>query len=210
MLQYKDQRMNEHPRKVSSLETFDNHIAVQNRTLHARWNNCVRRKAARRRFDTYIAKVKVMDNFWQLVANQDVKAVVYGSADFDATGKSEHAVPVGGVFNRTKRYMKVILTPEPNTKENRARCWNPAEKCENGGWSIRCRSTQCPGRNRRCRKDRDANACKNMRPKELWLETIGEIVSEAFKSRQRTMWIARRRARDSTGAIYLGTKGDVI
>jgi hypothetical protein len=97
MLQYKDQKMNEHPRKVSSLETFYNHIAVQNRTLHARWNNCVRRKAARRRFDTYIAKVKVMDNFWQLVANQDVKAVVYGSADFDATGKSEHAVPVGGV-----------------------------------------------------------------------------------------------------------------
>jgi hypothetical protein len=72
------------------------------------------------------------------------------------------------------------------------------------------RMPQCSGRNRRCRKDRDANACKNMRPKELWLETIGEIVSETFKSRQRTMWIARRRARDSTGAIYLGTKGDVI
>jgi hypothetical protein len=35
-----------------------------------------------------------MDNFWHSVSNQEVKAVMYGSAMFNTMGSGEQAVPV--------------------------------------------------------------------------------------------------------------------
>ena len=135
----------------------------------------MRQKAALHRFDTYIGKIKVMDNLRQSVANQSVRGVTYGSSDFYATGKGEQTMPVKEVFNMAKRYMKVVITPEPNTTKNCAGCWNLAEKCGKGGRSIRCRSTQCSG----------WNPCENLQLKRVWLETTNDVL-EAFKSRRRT------------------------
>lgn len=145
----------------------------------------MRRKAARHRFDTYIGKIKVMDNLRQSVANQSVRVVAYGSSDFYATGKGEQTMPVKEVFNMAKRYMKVVITPEPNTTKNCAGCWNLAEKCGKGGRSIRCRSTQCSGWNRQCRNERNFNACENLQLKRVWLETTNDVL-EAFKSKRCT------------------------
>jgi len=81
-----------------------------------------------------------MNSFWQSVSNQGVKAVMCGSAKFNATGRGKQAVPVKHVAECAMQYAMVISTPEHSTVKRFAGSWKTAGKCGKDGRGIKCRS----------------------------------------------------------------------
>ena len=100
-----------------------------------------------------------------------------GSAHIEPNGKGEPAMPVQDVAKIAKQHLQVLATPEHNTATLCAGCQKEAEKCGQRHRSIRCRSTECVEQRRRCRKDRNVNACKNIRHVGAGLEEHGEAPS---------------------------------
>jgi transposase len=88
--------------------------------------------------------------------------VMHGIAHVDPSGKEEPTEPVQDVAKIAKRQVQVLATPEHNTTTLCAGCQKEAQKWGQRHRSIRCRSTECVEQRRRCRKDRDVNACKSI------------------------------------------------
>jgi hypothetical protein len=136
----------------------------------------------------------MLDNFWQSVRNKGVEVVVHGSAHIEPKGKRDPAELVQDAVKIAKRQVQVLATLEDNTTKLCAGCRKEAEKCGKRHRSIRRRSTECFEQRRRCRKERDVKACKNIRYVGISLEEHGEVSFSTLSThiQQCSSWCPRR------------------
>ena len=127
--------LRETPRACGSPAAFDAYINNVARYDNELWQEMLKRRYARDRFDRFTRKQKVLDRFWALVEKRDPMPVntpdgpkprrphlMFGGASFAPTGRGEKAVPVSRTLKRCKERFRVTMVPEYGTTRICSHC----------------------------------------------------------------------------------------
>jgi uncharacterized protein YdaT len=101
------------------LQDFLGYVAVINKHYNSFWNEYIKKKYSRQRFNLYSNKKKSYDNFFKSLDDKSGRQLViaFGDAGFASNAKHELAAPTTTLEKECKKWYKVVKVDEFRTTQ---------------------------------------------------------------------------------------------